>query len=86
MSRFLNSVDKDVQPHPMHGEPHDLDGARPVPGVLTKAFKDVKEFARRASEAPISLSDLVSSLIVIRQRGFYLHVTPSLLLLMPQRT
>jgi linoleate 10R-lipoxygenase len=60
MSRFLASVSKDAQLLHMSQEPFDLDGARPVPSVLTKTIEEVEEFAQRGF--PISLSELVSSL------------------------
>ena len=59
MSRFLTSVSRDAQLLHMSQEPLDLDGARPVPSVLTKKIEEVEAFAQRGS--PISLSDLVST-------------------------
>jgi hypothetical protein len=75
MSRFLSAINRDVQLVHMSGEPFDLDGARPVPSVLTKTIEDVEDFAQRGS--PVSVSDLVSSSTTIRQCNFQLLVMSS---------
>jgi hypothetical protein len=59
MTHFLNTISRDSKLLHLSQEPLDLDGSRPVPGVLTKAIEEVEDFAQRGP--PISLSALVSS-------------------------
>jgi hypothetical protein len=63
MSRFVGSVGRDAELVHMSTEPFDLDGARPVPSILTKTVEDVEEFVQRGPA--ISLSALVCFLIVV---------------------
>lgn len=87
MSRFLGSVSRDAQLLHMSQEPFDLDGARPIPSVLTKKIEEVEEFAQRGF--PISLSGLVSALSMIGECIVLNHTLRdifSLHLLMQQRT
>jgi linoleate 10R-lipoxygenase len=96
MFSFLNAINSDLRLVRMSGEPPDLHGARPVPGILSKIvnddlkfLNDVEVFAQRGP--PISMSALPAftdamrnlSKVGINDRNFLLEKILTLMSRLP---
>lgn len=58
MTGVLGSLSRSYQLIDMTEEPYSLEGGRPIPSLLTKAIKDVENYALHGP--PISFTALVS--------------------------